>query len=72
MQEKMPGAILIAVVLILTIALAGVLGSCANSGEEYYHVPGVSVEVDKGKSKHYKPSAPKPAPRFGGGVGRKR
>lgn len=40
------------------------------SGEEYYYVPGVSVEVDKGK-KHYKP-APKPAPKFGGSVGRKR
>lgn len=38
----------------------------SDSGEKYYHVPGVSVDVDKG-GKHYKP-----APKFGSSSGRKR
>lgn len=47
-----------------------IAASCnSGGGERYYHVPEVSVDVDKGK-KHYKPSAPKP--RFGGGTSKRR
>lgn len=68
----MQGDRIIGIIIMVAIFL-GVLyasSSCSSSGEEYYHVPGVSVDVDKGR-KHYKP-APKPAPKSGGSVGRKR
>lgn len=61
--------VIIAVAVIVGAFYA--LSSCSSSGDVYYHVPGISVEVDKSK-KHYKPSAPKPAPKFGSSVGRKR
>lgn len=57
MQGDKVIGIIIVVAVFLGVFYA--LSSCAGSGEEYYHVPGVSVDVDKGR-KHYKP-----APRFG-------
>jgi hypothetical protein len=33
-------------------------GACSESGEKYYHVPGVSVDVDKHKGVKPAPKAP--------------
>lgn len=58
--------------LVVGILLLFAVSASCSSGEKYYHVPGVEVEVDVDKGrKHYKP-APKPAPKSGGSVGRKR
>lgn len=57
--------------LVVGVLLLFAISASCSSGETYYHVPGVEVDVDKG-SKHYKPSAPKPAPKLGGTTTRKR
>lgn len=59
MQDKTVGAIFIVTVLVLAIVLAGVLGSCANQGDAYYHIPG----TDTHKSKTVKPKSGWPVPK---------
>lgn len=56
-QAKYITAMIVGVILLFAIS-----ASCSGGGEEYYHVPGVSVDVDKRKG--VKP-APKvnPAPK---------
>jgi hypothetical protein len=51
------------IALAILVFLIG-FGACSGSGEEYYHVPGVSVDVDVDKRKGVKPAPRvKPAPK---------
>lgn len=58
-EAKYITAIVLGVILLFVIS-----ARCSGSGGEYYHVPGIEVDVDKG-GKHYKPA---PEPHFGSGT----
>lgn len=49
------GAKYVTALVVGVLLLFAFSASCSGDGEEYYHVPGVSVDVDKRKA----PSAPK-------------